>query len=159
MFNVAPSFNKLGSPRMKADGFASKMALAARPSTALSCDCVTEAAMSASDCPGLTEYWVAAEPAVALSTADAAAGAAGALAVAAGAAQAGDMPASPANASQTQAIASGTARRVERVVMAMSRAFKRVFRGIGEKAKIAAAKKKASRQGDAFRWALCVVTA
>lgn len=118
-FNVAPSFNRLGSPRMNADGFASKIALAARPSTVLSCDCVTKAAISASDCPGLTVYTVAAEPAGAPGTAGAEAGAA------AGAAQAGDASVKPARASQAQAIASGTARRVERFVMEVSRALER----------------------------------
>ncbi|KAA0087670.1 hypothetical protein C0Z19_25885 [Trinickia soli] len=37
-FSTAPSFNRLGSLRINADGFASKMAFAARLITALSCD-------------------------------------------------------------------------------------------------------------------------
>lgn len=52
--STAPSFKRLGLPRMNADGFASKIDRAAWPSTALSCDPVAAAAISASDCPGLT---------------------------------------------------------------------------------------------------------
>lgn len=62
-FNTAPSFKRLGSLRMNAEGLASKIDLAARPSTALSCEPVTVAAISASDCPGLTVYCIAAEAA------------------------------------------------------------------------------------------------
>ncbi|RDU95118.1 hypothetical protein DWV00_30515 [Trinickia dinghuensis] len=146
-FNTAPSFKRLGSLRMNADGLASKIALAARASTVLSCEPVAAAATSASDCPGFTVYCVAAEAAAPLCSAGAEAGVAAAEA---GAAQAGDE-----QTSQAQAIASGTARRVERFVMEVSRAFKRasIWRlGVtkvrcGKKRQ----KKKASRQGDAFR--------
>ncbi|GLU32276.1 hypothetical protein Busp01_21180 [Trinickia caryophylli] len=59
-FSTAPTFMRLGSPRMKADGLASKIALAARASTAFSCDCVMAIATSFRDCPGFTVYCVAA---------------------------------------------------------------------------------------------------
>lgn len=103
---------------MNADGFASKIARAARPSTALSCDPVAAAAISASDCPGLTATCVEAE-------AEAAEGVDVVAEAAAAAAFAGAAPAGDAQTSQAQASASGTARRVERVVMKVSRAYKR----------------------------------
>jgi hypothetical protein len=139
-FSTAPSFNKLGSPRMNAEGFASKIARAARPSTVLSCEPVAAAAISASDCPGLTATWVAAEAGTALCATGADAG------VAAVAAPAGDT-----QARQAQAIASKTARRVERIVMEVSRARKRASRWRLGKTKMAAAKEKGVAQSDAFQ--------
>jgi hypothetical protein len=123
---------------MNADGLASKIERDARPSTVLSCDCVTSAAISASDCPGLTVYWVAAEAAAALCAtgAEACATPAGA-----GAAPAGDA----AQASQAQAIASGTTRRVERFVMEVSRAFERASIWRLEKTKVRCGKRKRRR--------------
>lgn len=56
---IAPSFMRLGSPRMNEEGFASKIAFDARDNTARSCDCVTAMATSFSDCPGFTVTWVA----------------------------------------------------------------------------------------------------
>ena len=124
--STAPSFNRLGLPRMNADGFASKIDRAAWASTALSCEPVAAAAISASDCPGLTVICVEVEAtgaAAAEAEAPAALCPAGAAAGVAGAAHAGDV-----QTSQAQAIASGTARRVERVVMKVSRACKRASR-------------------------------
>ena len=92
--------------------------------------------MSASDCPGLTAYCVAAE-AGAL-----AAEAAATTEAPAGAAAAGRASASHTQASVAKASASGTAPRVERVVMEMSRAVKRVSRWRLEETKIRCGNKK-----------------
>jgi hypothetical protein len=78
--STAPSFMRLGSPRMKEAGFASKIAFEARDNTARSCDCVTAMATSFSDCPGFTVNRVADS----VPTADAAAPLAGSAAKAPG---------------------------------------------------------------------------
>lgn len=123
--STAPSFKRLGLPCINADGFASKIDRAARPSTTLSCDPVAAAAISASDCPGFTVICVEVEAAgvAEVPAALCAAGAGAGAAAVADAAHAGDV-----QTSQAQAIASGTTRRVERVVMKVSRACKRASR-------------------------------
>jgi hypothetical protein len=64
-FNTDPSFNRLGSWPMNALGFASKSARDIFSRVARSFDPVIWEAISLSDCPGFTLYWVTAPDAAA----------------------------------------------------------------------------------------------